>query len=439
MLCDKAVSSQVLDADVLSRDRPTPAAYDADVEREYLEHREAVFAMLHCEFPRFREHEELYQEAWTELLELRAKGQRVDHPRALLKQIAWRRAADAARRRRPEVLDPASLVFTNARDESTPIDEDIELRLDADVLRMVIDTLEPRQAASLKLRFDLHLTGPEIQERLGLSPKRLEKVVTEAYRAVLEQVQPGSSGGTRWQRRQRSLLLACEMGIASPRQRARAQEMVDRDPKCRAMLRAMRSTLNDVAVVLPMPPAAIELGHRRGPVGAVFDWVDQAVAAARQAAPSLTTTRTTSGALVEQASGGLAGGLGVGGAAKIVAACLALGGTAAICVHTASDPKRVGPPADRRAAKPAGAKPAAIAVAPVVAQSSAQPTTGRRVRPTSAQLAAQETPVSSSVATPPPSPAPAGATEFGPGSSGSAPVSMTPAAAPANGGGEFGP
>jgi hypothetical protein len=51
----------------------------------------------------------------------------------------------------------------------------------------------------------------------------------------------------------------------------------------------------------------------------------------------------------------------------------------------------------------------------------------------------RETPVSSPKSTPPASPAPQGSVEFGPGNVGSGSASRQPAAAPANGGGEFTP
>jgi predicted RNA polymerase sigma factor len=44
------------------------------VEREYREHRDSVLAMLAAQFPRLGDPEELYQDAWAELLELEQQG-----------------------------------------------------------------------------------------------------------------------------------------------------------------------------------------------------------------------------------------------------------------------------------------------------------------------------------------------------------------------------
>ena len=92
-----------------------PADDARTFEREYREHRDAVLGMLGAQFPRLADPEELYQDAWAELLELERSGERVRHHRALLKTIAWRRAADTAKQRRRVVaVDPAGLVLESA-------------------------------------------------------------------------------------------------------------------------------------------------------------------------------------------------------------------------------------------------------------------------------------------------------------------------------------
>lgn len=53
---------------------PHRSARDVDIEQDYAEHRGAVLAMLRAEFPRLRDAEELYQEAWAELLDRLHRG-----------------------------------------------------------------------------------------------------------------------------------------------------------------------------------------------------------------------------------------------------------------------------------------------------------------------------------------------------------------------------
>jgi hypothetical protein len=75
-LVDRDSSSPVLDAVVPSAG-PHSSARDADIERDYASHRGSVLGMLRGDFPRLRDIEELYNEAWAELrrgklLDLRA-------------------------------------------------------------------------------------------------------------------------------------------------------------------------------------------------------------------------------------------------------------------------------------------------------------------------------------------------------------------------------
>ena len=408
-----------------------PPGEAVQVEREYVAHREPVLAMLRAEYPRLEDHEELYQEAWAELLEQRARGGETRKVRGLLKTIAWRRARDHVRKKRPESVDPTSPVIALAADPEDQPDLQAQLRLDGAVLREIVDRLEPRQAAVLKMRFDWGLEAREIQQRLGITPKRLEKIVTQAYKTVASELELTETGETAWARKQRSLLLACEVGLASTEQRARAQRMVDSDPACRAMLREMRAALRDVAVALP-PPVLFE---QRGPgIGAVIDRAGEAWASAKHAIASLLGRGGGQSSTIEQAG---AVGVGGGAAAKLAAACLAVGGTTAACIETgvfggrAETPEAQAEPAKRRAAEPTVRR-----VVRPAGPTRTKPTQKAKPRRTSDDASP---PVSSPRAEPPPSPAPQGSTEFGPGAVGSSRAPTQPASAPQDGGGEFGP
>src|SRR4051794_40882884 len=93
------------------------AAVDANaMERADIAHRPAVMSMLAKEFRFLRDREELYQEAWTEALELQAQGHDVSNLGGLLRTIAWRRALDRSRRLPPAPIDPADDVFSYQQD-----------------------------------------------------------------------------------------------------------------------------------------------------------------------------------------------------------------------------------------------------------------------------------------------------------------------------------
>ena len=406
----------------------------ASVEREYRAHRRAVIGMLRSEFPPlWDDADEIYQHSWVELLALRAKGENVRNVRAMLKRIAWYSARDLADKRHPDSVDPSSLTLQRATDGDLLPDEQAELRIDAATIRLVIDSLEPREAAVLKMRFDEHLPAKEIQQRLGLSPKRLEKVMTAAYKRVLAQLQPDAAGESPWLRRQRSLLLACEAGLASPRQRLRAQQMVDRDPRCAALLREMRSTLEAIAPLLPMPVLHHEERATRT-LELLLDRLSDRLTRTRHLPYDLPPGLP--GTSVAEQAGGLGGAtIGAGAAAKIVAICLAAGGTVAVCVdgarvfdHGASKRHH----AARKHTRKAAPKRRLIARA----APSPPPRTPLIVR---RKAPRRETPVSSPSSQPPPSPAPPGSSEFGPGATGSSGRPTAAARAPSNGGGEFTP
>ncbi|MCW2996113.1 MAG: hypothetical protein JWQ18_3608 [Conexibacter sp.] len=433
-LVDREGSSRVLSVDTPSIG-PHLSSRDTEIERDYAEHRAAVMAMLRSDFPRQADPEELYQEAWSELLALEARGETVRNRRALLKKIAWRRAADAAKRHRPETIDPASAVLAGLTDNDPLPDELAHLRLEADALRLVVESLDEQQAAVLKLRFDQHLSAREVQGRLGISEKRLEAIVTAAYKKVAAQLVIDDAGQSLWTRRQRSLLLACELGIASARQRRRAQSMVERDPACRAMLHAMRTNLGDVAAVLPMPVLAGE--HER--LGALAR-LDELWATSRHLVDRLTGRGVPDSGVLEQSA---LGGVGVGAgavAAKVVVLCLAVGGTGAICVDIADhlrDHVATAATPTRRVARVVEPPRDHVEVVRLPTITTITTTTAAKTK--RKQPARRETAVSSKKSTPPASPAPKGSTEFGPGNLGSTSAPTKPAAAPQNGGGEFTP
>jgi RNA polymerase sigma factor (sigma-70 family) len=434
-LCDRAASSYEPDVVALMSAQPsTPPSEAAEMEHAYREHRDPVLAMLRADFHGLADAEDVYHEAWAELLELHARGEKARNVRALLKTIAWRRARDRLRKMSPDALDPMSAAFERIADSDPQPDEQATVRLEAAALRQIIDDLEPRQAAVLKLRFDWHLDAHEIQRCLGVSPKRLEKIVTEAYKSLAERLGDEASH-TAWRRRQRSLLLACEAGIASERQRRRAMQMVAQDPGCRAMLREMRANLHDLAALTPMP-VLVEFDethaqHVIGGLGRIQDLLSQP----RRLSLDLLTRAPDAPSIADRLAWGRAA-LGGGAAAKFVSFCLAAGGTVTACVegvrllhheHASHHHARV----VARRPKPA---PHAVPVRLPDPPSGVKPTTSSGSGTTSSGPAP-----SSPKSRPPASPAPSGSTEFSPGAVGSTSPPAAAAAAPSGGGGEFAP
>src|SRR5207237_1204588 len=103
---DACPNSQDPGADCLTERPRLPPGEVAEFEREYLAHREEVLGMLAASFRGLSDQEELYQEAWTELLEMRARGERPRDVQQLLRTIAWRRARDRLRKLGAVAVDP---------------------------------------------------------------------------------------------------------------------------------------------------------------------------------------------------------------------------------------------------------------------------------------------------------------------------------------------
>src|SRR5947199_10220616 len=109
------------------------------LEVEYVKHRAGVLAMLRADFGGLPDHEGLYQEAWAEALDIQARGGEIVNLGGLLRTIAWRRGRDRLRRQRPDAVDPASQVFAAQADPAAQPEEQVEVRLDAALIRQVVD------------------------------------------------------------------------------------------------------------------------------------------------------------------------------------------------------------------------------------------------------------------------------------------------------------
>jgi RNA polymerase sigma factor (sigma-70 family) len=409
-------------------------------DREYVEHRRMARAMLAREFPSLPDPDEIYQEAWVEALELRARGQELKNLGGLLRVIVLRRARDRVRKLSPQVIDPDSGVFGFQVDPDLLPDEQVQLRIDGAMARQVVDSLDARQAAAIKLRFDQQLSSSEIQQQLGVTRKRLDKIFTSTYRQV-EAALTDLDDSSEWRRRQRSLLYACETGVASARQRRAARRMVEEDPRCRAMLQEIRSTLSGIAAVIPVPLLLSAMSEGRF-ARVRFVLVDRASGMRDQLADWTSRLLRHSPSAEQAGFGGVASAAGTA-AIKATLVCVAITGGTVACLATGilgptkvsshrHHPKRVRHARTVRVA----ARPRPVTRAKIETVHQLPVVKHHHHHTPSATTAAAVAPVT---AAPPPSPALAHSTEFGPGTVGSTSAASRPAAAPSGGGGEFTP
>lgn len=403
-----------------------------DVEREYTRWRRPLLEWLRREFPTLRDRQELYQDAWAEALALQQRGEEIRNPEALIRTILWRRARDRIRNFAPAAVEPDVLADLALVDPAPSPEDAAVAHIDGAVVRHVIDTMDARQAAVLKLRFDHGLSYAEIEQQLGMSKRRVEKLINRALRHIEATLSSANGDDSPWTRHQRSLLCAWATGMASTRQLAELRRMVRDDPSCRALLHQMRTTTREVAALLP-PAVLLEEEHVNR-LSAVWTHVHDAVLPSRAQAEALTARLAPT---AEQASTIGLGRIG-GDLLRTALVCVTAAGGALVCVQTGvlpgtapkKDPPRAEPPRDRpvpRVPREPRHRPQ-----PTIATASRTPS-----KTTRSPQRKPNAPVSSPDYRKEPSPAPAGSQEFGPGAIGSTERPTQPAAAPTDGAGEF--
>ena len=326
---------------------------------EYLRHRGAVFAVL---AGRYRSldadsRQEIYNEVWASVLDKRSRGQRIENLEAYLvgaaDKLASKRVFGADARRRIS-FDPQQGPFTAVADGACSPEEHVVSADESRRVRLLIDELQGPERAVLKLKLDLGLEPAEIRERLGLTERQYRRVTERAGRALAAQFKAFDSEG--WERRQRSLLVACLLGVASPRQQAKARRLVESDPSARALLGELRRLGEGAAATLPVPPAVGVAG-----VESPLERLGELAASARQQGGELFSgAKNQAAAAVTRTSDPTPfAGVRPGAVTAVVAGCLAAGGGAYCAIEGIPDPlprlfqERPKPTAE---AKP-GAKP----------------------------------------------------------------------------------
>ena len=304
-------------------------------ERAYRAHERAVTGMLAA---RYRDLDpdsryELYHEAWASVLKRRGDGVEIENLEGYLigaaDKLASKRVYGADARRRV-TFDPVDGPYSAVPDAGASPEEAVLAADEARRVRMLIDELDGAERALLKLRLDLGLEPSEIRERLGLTPRQYRRVAERAGKALLDQFRAFDSGA--WAKSKRSLLCACVFGVASDRQRAKAQELLEQDPCCRAMMSELRELGGRAAAVLPLPagPVAFDAAGAE-PAGRVAELL---VGAKEQAADLLAGTKQhAAGAYVRMADPTPLAGARPGAVGAVVAGCIAAGGGAYCAVE----------------------------------------------------------------------------------------------------------
>lgn len=303
-----------------------------------------------------------YNQAWHALYVKLEEGQAVDNRAALLVTIAHRRAIDEHR---------ALHVDRRADDDGTPDLPaplpDVDGRLDDERrLRSLVEGMRERlsgrelQAATLCYLHER--SRPEAAEIMGLSPRRMEKVMDRVSKQIAEIVRDVQGD---WCRSRGSLIRAYALGVLDPegeRYRLAASHLED----CSACRRRVLALRGLAAATPPAPMLALLLGG-----GVAVAGGGGAVAAGGAAAGggAVAGGGAAAGHTAAAGGAGAAGGGGAGGGAAAgggafgaqtiaiaVAGVVAVGGIAAAATGAigGGDPKK-------EPARPAAVAPATTA------------------------------------------------------------------------------
>lgn len=208
--------------------------------------------------------------------------------------------------------------------------------------------------------------------------------------------------------------------------------MLRDDPRLRAMLRQIRRSLEDVAAIIPAP-VLLELPDRQPDVS-LIDRLQAVATSLRRATGDLLARTPLGGGSAEQVAGAGAGSVGSAIAVKAALVCLAVGGTAAVCVNQLLPGQQHARPAARTTTQAHRSK---LAAAPVRRTA---PVLKAKTASTPSKKTTKRSPATSSpAARPAASPAPSGSQEFTPSPGAASSAQSAAASAPSDGGGEFGP
>ncbi|HEV3071834.1 MAG TPA: sigma-70 family RNA polymerase sigma factor [Solirubrobacteraceae bacterium] len=197
--------------------------------------------------------EEAYNIAWHGVCEQIKRGTKVRNLTGMLVEITFRRATDAYR-----AAAPAQHVDVPVEERGA--DFDIDQQIDDQVkLRRFIARLkgrlneQERSAVSLTL---IHgYTRPEAARRLGISPRRMEKIMDGAtlkIGAVVASITSRGCGDSEWTRMMRDYALG--LLAEDHRDYARAQAHIESCDACRRYVLGLRGIAAITPPLLPFMP-----------------------------------------------------------------------------------------------------------------------------------------------------------------------------------------
>jgi RNA polymerase sigma factor (sigma-70 family) len=322
-----------------SRSRPAPPA------EEYRRCQPALELYLANQFPWLDRdtREDICQEAWSRLVELRRNGSpRSGSPLPFLKKAARGKVCDMLRSPSSGVRpsDPLGAMFAELRAEEAGPAEAAEGALSDAELRGVLEKLSAEEQAVVKLGIVWGWSRGDVQGQLRITRRRYERLRGRALRKVAEALQRSSS--VAWAEARGRLISRIVAGSATAAQLIEARKLAARDPGLRSVLASYEQTVHSLGLAIP---AEVALRTRGGSLlhqGAYLaerarDATLAAVGRGGGSEPvEATVAQATQGGSARGAGAAGAGVLakiaGAGAVPKVVATCLAGGATTAACV-----------------------------------------------------------------------------------------------------------
>lgn len=280
--------------------------------------------------------EEAYNQAWHSICLHIEHGEDIANLRALLIDVAYKRALDIHRQTREATLDAETDLDELSVDGRIVEQVDDTLKLQA-LFRRLKSRLTERERTAVALCVIHGFSRREAAKLLGIREAACEKLMNRAMRrigAVAASVQARGCGDEEWARALRAYALG---GVAeASRDRQRVREHLDSCHSCRRYVMCLRG----LAAVLPAPVGPLLRATGADHPHALVAWLR--ATSARNARGALHGgTRTGSLArIASRASGGLMRVPVGGGLSKLagVLAVLVLGGGGVAALQSAGSP-----------------------------------------------------------------------------------------------------
>ena len=178
--------------------------------------------------------EDLAQSAYCELLAKERRGERIQAPLALMKQIAWRDARDLLRDRREIAMDPGAMALRTLTDPRLGPEERLLKRAELARALAALGRLKPLQVAAYRARFLEGMSSREACARIGRSPS-----VYFGYLRTARSALEATRSEERFAPVERALLGAYVAGLGSAAERRGARRLIDADPHAAAVARRL--------------------------------------------------------------------------------------------------------------------------------------------------------------------------------------------------------